>query len=92
MRQLPRSHTHRRARDHTSAAATASSSSASAGAAATWALVVVLRAELGSTICLVCPWLTGAVAVGSTVVGGAGAPCVVVVDAGVSATGPAAGL
>ena len=79
--------------DHTSTAATASSST-SAGAAATWALVAVLRAELGSTIGLVCPWLTGAVAVGSTV-GAAGASGVAGVDAGVegvSATGPGAGL
>lgn len=77
-----------RSADHASAAPTASSST-SAGAAATWALAV-LRAELGSTIGL---WLTGAVAVGSTV-GVAGASCVAGVDdagvEGVSATGPAA--
>jgi len=57
------------AADHTSAAPTASRS-ASAAAAGAWGLA--LRAELGSIAGLVCPWLTGAVQVGSAT-GGAGA-------------------
>jgi hypothetical protein len=67
---------------HIAAAPKASSSTNAAAIAGASALT--LRPELGRTIDLVCPWLTGVIAVGST----SGVPGVVAED-GTSATGPA---